>query len=393
MGTSRERLPDDCRTGGIVRLLYGVVGEGMGHATRSAVVLEHLVASGHEIRVVVSGRAHEYLRKSFVDRQGISFVEISGLVLDFDDEGLDLSGSILTNLAAAPKALLNNLALVSKVVDDGFRPQAVISDFESWAYLYARSRGIPVISIDNMQVLNRCEHPPETTDRKSFDFRLAKLAVKAKLPGAYHYLVTGFFFPRVRKPRTTVVPPILRPIVLAARREPGSHVLVYQTSAASREVLVPVLRSLPAEFRVYGTGREGTEGNVSFRPFSQQGFVDDLRTARAAIANGGLSLMGEAVHLRVPLLSIPIVGQFEQELNARWLSELGYGMWADRFDPAAVATFLDGVPKFAENLESYVPRDNSVLFGCVDELLARIGRGEGRPDRIDSPAMGKYDGA
>ena len=35
-----------------MRILYGVVGEGMGHATRSAVVLSHLIARGHELRVV-----------------------------------------------------------------------------------------------------------------------------------------------------------------------------------------------------------------------------------------------------------------------------------------------------------------------------------------------------
>jgi uncharacterized protein (TIGR00661 family) len=374
-----------------MRVLYGVVGEGMGHATRSRVVLDHLLGRGHEIRVVVSGRAHGFLVNAFAGRKNIVFEEIHGLTLDFDDDGLDKSASFLSNLAAAPKGLLRNLEVLAKVAEDGFRPEVVVSDFESWAYLYARSRGIPVVSIDNMQVLNRCAHPPTTTAWKSFDFRLAKLAVKSKLPGAYHYLVTSFFFPPVRKPRTTLVPPILRPIVLAARREPGGHVLVYQTSPATREVLIPVLRSLPGEFRVYGTGRPaGVEGNVHLRPFSEQGFIDDLRTARGVIANGGLSLMGEAVHLRVPMLSIPIAGQFEQELNARWLSELGYGMWSDTFDPGAIELFLDGIHKLAEGLQAYEPRDNAMLFGCVDELLERVARGEDRPDVLDGPALGKW---
>ena len=44
-----------------MRILYGVVGEGMGHAMRSAVVLEHLVSRGHEVAIFVSGRAAEYL--------------------------------------------------------------------------------------------------------------------------------------------------------------------------------------------------------------------------------------------------------------------------------------------------------------------------------------------
>ncbi|MEE8410588.1 MAG: glycosyltransferase family protein [Myxococcota bacterium] len=39
-------------------MLYGITGEGMDHATRSRVVLEHLLAAGDSIRVVVSGRAH-----------------------------------------------------------------------------------------------------------------------------------------------------------------------------------------------------------------------------------------------------------------------------------------------------------------------------------------------
>lgn len=42
-----------------MRILYGVVGEGMGHATRSRVVIEHLLAAGHRLHVVVSGRAFD----------------------------------------------------------------------------------------------------------------------------------------------------------------------------------------------------------------------------------------------------------------------------------------------------------------------------------------------
>jgi len=45
-----------------MRILYGVVGEGMGHAIRSRVVLEELVKK-HDVQVVVSGRAHDYLQK------------------------------------------------------------------------------------------------------------------------------------------------------------------------------------------------------------------------------------------------------------------------------------------------------------------------------------------
>ena len=48
-----------------MKLLYGVVGEGMGHAVRSRVVLEHLLARGHEIEIMASGRAADFLAARF----------------------------------------------------------------------------------------------------------------------------------------------------------------------------------------------------------------------------------------------------------------------------------------------------------------------------------------
>jgi uncharacterized protein (TIGR00661 family) len=267
----------------------------------------------------------------------------------------------------------------------------VISDFESWAYLYGVNHFLPVISIDNMQVINRCAHDRDVTDDKSSSFTLAKMAVKAKMPGAYHYLVTSFFFPTVRKKRTTLVPPILRPEILAAQREAGEHVLVYQT-ASTNQALVPTLKGLPWKFRVYGMGREGQEENVTLRPFSETGFVEDLRTARAVVAGGGFSLMGEAVHLKVPMFSIPLEGQYEQELNARYLKKLGYGDWAPALDRNAVAAFLENAEEHAQALGAYRSQDNQMLFGCLDELLSRARVDAAPPDALQAANMGAYSG-
>ena len=54
---------------GAVKILYGVVGEGMGHATRSRVVIEHLATKGHEVKIVVSGRAHRFLTERLASRR------------------------------------------------------------------------------------------------------------------------------------------------------------------------------------------------------------------------------------------------------------------------------------------------------------------------------------
>jgi len=296
--------------------------------------------------------------------------EIHGLRFTYRGAGIDKSETLKRTVKEIPAALRTNLR-VYRALRGEFSPEMVFSDFESWAYVYGRHHRLPVVAIDNQQVIDRCRHPREVTDGNSAGFRATRAGINVKMPRCAHYLATSFFFPPIRRPRTTLVPPILRPEILAARRAPRSHVLVYQTSTTNT-ALVPTLAKLPFAFRVYGMGRAGREAeNVELKAFSQQGFVDDLRTARAVIAGGGFSLMCEAVHLHVPMLSVPLEGQWEQQLNARWLAHLGYGTWAPKLTAAAVRDFLARVDEYAAGVARYTPRDNSVLFGCVDELIDR----------------------
>src|ERR1700729_1921076 len=87
-----------------MRILYGVTGEGMGHATRSKVTCEHLVKSGHEVKIVGSGRAHAFLAKSFPD-----VVEIKGLTIRYVDNAMDRDGSLARNVMAAPALFRGNV--------------------------------------------------------------------------------------------------------------------------------------------------------------------------------------------------------------------------------------------------------------------------------------------
>jgi hypothetical protein len=139
--------------------------------------------------------------------------------------------------------------------------------------------------------------------------------------------------------------------------------------------------------------RVGTEGNVELRAFSESGFVDDLRTARAVITGGGFTLLSEAVSLRIPTFSVPIEQQYEQELNARYLAHLGYGSWAPAIDVAGLEAFLTRTDEYAHHLAGYPRHDNEMLFACLDELFERFASGDLRPVRLDSPAMGKWPGA
>ena len=197
-----------------MRILYGVVGEGMGHATRSKVVCEHLVASGHEVKIVVSGRAHTFLAKTFQD-----VVEIRGLTIRYVDNRMDRDGTLARNVLAAPAMLAANVnAYFAKVAK--FRPDVVFTDFDSFAYLFAKRHGLPVVSIDNQQLISRCKLGKFAKQGVKVDYQMTKAFVRAKLPACDHYVITTFFYPSVRpkyEKTTTLVPPILRKSILDAK--------------------------------------------------------------------------------------------------------------------------------------------------------------------------------
>jgi UDP:flavonoid glycosyltransferase YjiC (YdhE family) len=120
------------------------------------------------------------------------------------------------------------------------------------------------------------------------------------------------------------------------------------------------------------------DGNLVYRPFSEKGFIDDLRTARAVIAGGGYTLMSEAVYLRKPVLSLPVQGQFEQVLNALYLEKLGYGMYAPELTLERLRDFLQRVPRCQEALQGYVQDGNKLMIEALREQLARAAEYKGR---------------
>ncbi len=357
-----------------MRILYGVTGEGMGHATRSKVTLEHLIARGHEVKIVVSGRAHAFLAKSFPD-----VVEIKGLTIKYVDNAMDRDGSLARNLLAAPSLLFENVsAYFDKVIH--FEPDAVITDFDSFAYLYGKRHGLPVLSIDNQQIIARCKHADAIKAGAEVDYRLTKAFVKAKLPGCEHYIITSFFHPPIRKKfqeTTTLVPPILRQVVLDAKPTAhlGNHVLVYQTSTSDTK-LIPTLNSVKGEkFIVYGLRRNAVEGNCTIKEFSEEGFIHDLASSKAVISNGGLSLIGEAIYLGKPIYSVPVQHQYEQEMNARYLEELGYGLGATSIDAELLRLFLRENAKYASRVARHTQDGNALLFRTVDRVLEAFAKG------------------
>lgn len=350
-----------------MRILYGIPSEGMGHATRSQVVVGHLLERGHDVRIATSDRAYDFLAKAFPGR----CFRIEGFHLEYERGAVDKSRTFAQLMATAPESLLTNVQQFLRLSRSTL-PEVVISDFESFSFYVAKLHGLPLLSIDNMQVINRCALGFEVPPGHRESHRIAKTIIKAKVPFCQRYLISTFFDAEVVKRNTELVPPILRPAILAAGTVPhetAEHVLVYQT-ASSQDDLVSTLQSVRDQrFLVYGLNRDEELGNVTLRSFSEAGFIQELATARAVVTNGGFSLISEAVYLHRPICSFPLAQQFEQYVNGREVERLGYGRCFDRFSSDALKAFFYDVARFQGAVATYQQDGNRRLFAAVDRFL------------------------
>jgi uncharacterized protein (TIGR00661 family) len=214
------------------------------------------------------------------------------------------------NLLAAPKAMKSNHQLLQ--LADEWKIDLVITDFEPMTCHVGHRKHLPVIAIDNQHCITNAEVTYPKQYRR--DATTTKLVAKLMTPRADAYLVISFFPAKVKKEDTFLFSPLLRQEVPGARPTQGDRVLVYVTSPSPR--LAEMLQRVRCRFVAYGFGQEGTQGNIIFKKPTLDGFLKDLVTCKAVIANSGFSLISEALPLGKPYLAVPVAHQFEQIFNA-----------------------------------------------------------------------------
>ncbi|MBK7645511.1 MAG: hypothetical protein IPJ19_21170 [Planctomycetes bacterium] len=349
----------------MARIVYGLSGEGSGHAMRSRVVLRHLVEAGHTVKVATFDRGVAALAKEF------DVTEVEGLSIVARANHVSLLRTLAENVRKLPKGARSARKLKHELFD-AFQPELVICDFEPLTAHLALREQVPLVSLDNQHFQRYVEH--ESVPGRSTEARTTLAIIRAIVPRSRRSIVTSFLPGKPSNARTVVVPPILRPEVLAARATRGEHVLVYVTQVF--EGLLEDLRSLPrVPFRLYGFERSGRAGSLEFKQPSAGAFLEDLASARAVIATAGFSLLGEALQLRKPLLTLPMGGQYEQELNSYLLGRSGWGKDGRDATRETIGDFLFRLPDYEAALEKYPRGDaNRKALAAVDAAVREFAR-------------------
>lgn len=344
----------------MARILYGISGDGFGHATRSQEVIRHLQSSGHQVIIVSYDKGYQMLSKNFAVHK------ITGLRLKYEHNEVKYLATVAQNLINSPTNLksLNRVLTLAKK----FKPDLVITDFEPTVTLVANWLNLPLISLDNMHVLTKSQL--DIPVKRRADYLAAKLVIRLMVVNASRYIALSFFPAESNSDKAIIVPPIIRQEIIDLKPSYHDHILVYLTAA--NVSLLPLLQATKMSYVIYGLDKSAIEGNLNFKNFGSRDYLTDLASARAIIATAGFSLVSEALYLAKPYLALTIKSQFEQFINGYYLQKLGYGLMTESLDAPTLQKFLKNIPKFAKKLQTYKSVGNQPAFEALDQAIEEL---------------------
>lgn len=310
----------------MAKIFYSMSGEGRGHATRVRTMVEAL-RTEHEVTLFAPGDAYELLAPSYAGT-GVRVNRIPGLHFHYDDRHvLDFWKTTREGF----RYVWHMARLIAKLemMIRRDEPHLVITDFEPALPRAALRVGVPFISLDHQHFLlmNDLSCLPQWL---RIPAQAMGMVVRGFYSGQAATVISQFYAPPIRHDvrNVTQVGVLLRPEILAAEPVQGEHLVAYVRRKTSNAV-VNALRQLRRPVHIYGLGEQPAEDHLQFLRVDEQGFMNDLATCSAVVCTAGNQLVGEALYLGKPVLSMPESNNFEQFINAWFLRDSGAGDWVD----------------------------------------------------------------
>lgn len=336
----------------MAKIAISLCGEGRGHATRIATLVERLERD-HEILIFTSADALEFLARRFpADDSSVRLVEIPGIVFQYSGGRLDVPRSIAAGLDYQARQVG---PLVDRMIREleAFNADLAVTDFEPALPRAAARQQIPLVSVDHQHFLLAYDLGSLPLSLRWQAWFMSH-AVWMYVSDATDTVVSAFFRPPLRRGWEHVVqtgPLLRREIVRAEPRDEG-FVLSYLRRHTPFEAMT-ALADCGMPVKVYGLGHREHVGNISFHAIDERRFIEDLAACRCMVSAAGNQLIGEALHLGKPMLVLPERAHAEQLMNSHFLAGMGCGDFAllEQVTRERVRGFFDGIDRFQPALD------------------------------------------
>jgi uncharacterized protein (TIGR00661 family) len=342
------------------KIIFGVQGEGMGHAIRSYIVIKSLQKK-YKVKIFAGNRAYTFLSGHFSD---VNEIESQNMI--YKNNKVSLLGTIAHNVKKF-KDYSKSYNDTRKIAKE-FEPDLAISDYDPITLYVAKSLKIPLIALSNQKDITfRKAGFPITQLLSFFNTQVITLAFTWNATKHVVYSIN----PQKSTKKKLYTGNLIREEMLKQKARYGKHIFVYQTSSSNLK-LIDALKEIDEQFIVYGFNEDKIDKNLTFRKFNNTIFYKDLCTSKALIVNGGLTTISEGVYLKKPILALPISGQFEQYFNAKVMEKNGFGMCAHRVDKDVLLRFLKNIGQYKKNLRDYKGLSNKEILATVDSAISDV---------------------
>lgn len=325
-----------------MKILYAIQGTGNGHLSRAMDVIPCLMQHG-EVDILVSG-----IQSDLTIPFPIKY-KLRGLSFIFGKSGgVDLWKTLVSS---------NIRKLVKEIRELPVENyDLVINDFEpvsSWA---CYTRNLPCIGLSHQSAVIADEAPaPDVTDM------IGRLILKNYAPNTTQY---GFHFKPYAK---DIYTPVIRRQVRDQPLEGGEHYTVYLPAYDDRRLILKLSQFKSVKWDVFSkhNRKAFTSKNVSIQPIHNDKFIRSMARSAGVLCGAGFETPAEALFMKKKLLVIPMRNQFEQQLNAAALKNMGVPV---------IKSLKD---KYDMVIASWLANDNTVEVNYPDitgDIIDRIVR-------------------
>jgi uncharacterized protein (TIGR00661 family) len=283
-----------------MKILYAIQGTGNGHLSRSMDIVPLLKKMG-DVDVLVSGTQGD-LALPFQ----VKYV-LHGFGFVFGKKGgVDIWATFLKSRFRKFIHEINTLP-----VEDY---DLVINDFEpvsAWA-CYMKNK--PCIGLSHQAaVLSGNAPKPDDTDM------VGRLILKNYAPVSAQY---GFHFSKFD---ANIFTPVIRQQVRDQKIDNKGHYTVYLPAYDDKRLVKRLSEFKDVKWDVFSKHNKKTfkHKNVSIQPIDNEKFIKSMAESAAVLCGGGFETPAEALYMKKKLLVIPMKTQYEQQLNAAALKQMG----------------------------------------------------------------------
>jgi uncharacterized protein (TIGR00661 family) len=283
-----------------MKILYAIQGTGNGHLSRSMDIVPLLQQMG-DVDVLVSGNQGD-LNLPFPIKY-----KLNGFGFIFGKSGgVDLWKSFLKS------RFRKFLKEIKELPIDKY--DVVINDFEpvsAWACYLADK---PCIGLSH-QAAVLGENAPKTDEADM----IGRLVLKNYAPVTTNY---GFHFKKYDKKTFT---PVIRQQVREQRISNKGHYTVYLPAYDDKRLIKRLSEFKDIQWDVFSkhNSKIKQQGNVFIQPINNKAFIKSMAESEGVLCGAGFETPAEALFMKKKLLVIPMKNQYEQQLNAAALKDMG----------------------------------------------------------------------